>query len=125
MRTTLLLIPILVLTLALAGCTRAAMAPTEPGITMETEIGDEFSIVLDTDPAAGYQWRLKRGYNQAIVEHLGTYYRQAADSQAGGADVLDFRAAGAGRAELIFEYYLPNTGQPEEVRTFTILVDDD
>ena len=124
MKNPLLLSSFLAFALALAGCAQALLTSSEPA-TLETDIGDEFQIVLDTDPDAGYQWRLKRGYDQNIIEHLGTLYQDAAGVGTGGADVLTFRCVGAGQATLTFEYYLPNTGQPEEVRVFTIVVEDD
>jgi hypothetical protein len=100
----------------LSGCAPANF-PTDPQVVLDTDIGDEFEIALELEPGAPSQWRLKGGYNQQIVQHLGTYYRTD------GLDILTFRAVGAGRAELTFEYYLPNTGTPEEVRTFAIEVD--
>lgn len=118
----------LLLCLILAACTPALQTPTDPQLTLERDLGDEFEIVLESDLGTGHHWELVGGLDRKRVDLLSRYYQSASDpGPAGGQgmEIFLFRAAGVGETEITLGYYPPGATQPEATRTFTVDVEVD
>lgn len=123
---------LLVLTLSLAGCggkpTEPAVEPlviSDPGKSLEVAAGNEFKIIINSNPTTGYHWELVGELDDALVEFVSKEYR--ADEPvligSGGVDVWTFKAVAPGETDIVLGNYPPGEGEPaiQEI-TFTVLI---
>lgn len=130
MKKRLFLLFTLALTLAACGG-RPTASPVEeliisdPGKTVEVAAGNEFKIVIESNPSTGYHWELIGELDEKIVQFVSKDYRadEPVIPGSGGADVWTFHALAAGETAITLAYYPPGEGEPpaQEV-TFTIVV---
>ena len=90
--------------------------------------GEEFSIVLDSNPTTGYSWQLEKSFDKdvlGLIEH-GYLPPESPRRGAGGREIWDFRARKEGTAEIRLEYRRPweKDKLPIRTRTFTVLVSE-
>jgi len=149
------ILPFLVLlTVLVSGCapekprrrpTRASAPapgkPPSPGSTgrrqfttsdsvIEVAKGEEFTIVLNSNPTTGYSWRLAQPLDEGILMLVGNEYLQATPSGktpvmgAGGREVWSFRALSPGDAEISLEYVRAweKESRPAESAVFKVVV---
>ena len=127
-----ILLPLLMIALTLTGC---GGKPTEspvdelvisdPGKSIEVAAGNEFKIIIDSNPSTGYHWELIGNLDDTKIQFVSKDYR--ADEPvllgSGGSDVWTFKALAASETKIVLGNYPPGQGEPaaQEV-TFTIIV---
>jgi len=99
---------------------------SDPGKTIAVSAGNEFKIVIDSNPSTGYHWELIGDLDAAILQFVSKDYRasQMAAPGAGGQDVWMFKALAAGEATITLGYYPPSNEAVEPAQTvaFTVVV---
>ncbi len=77
--------------------------------TIETKVGDTFTIPLEANHTTGYSWRLAQQPDPAILKQLGEKYDEDSSGGvgAGGVETWTFQAMAKGTATLVFEYARP------------------
>jgi inhibitor of cysteine peptidase len=109
-------------TLAQAGSAR------QPTISKSYEVapGKRFKIMLESNRSTGYQWRLARPVDQAVVKLMGSGYESPRVKLpgAGGKEIWTFQAVGRGRTEITMKYIRPwEKGEaPARTARFVVVV---
>jgi len=119
-------------TVLLTACSSKAEPPQEklvisdPAKNLEAIVGNEFKIVIDSNPSSGYHWELGDDLDESIVEFVSTYYNPKSSVAPGssGQDVWVFKAMKAGEAHITLWYYSPSNelADPQQKATFTVTV---
>ena len=126
-----ILILFVALALALAACGgKDTPAPefviSEPGKSIEVTAGNEFKIVIESNPSTGYHWDLVGGLDENILQFISTEYRATEPVMpgSGGKDVWTFKALAPGETAIVLGYYPPSNEpvEPAQTVTFTIVV---
>jgi predicted secreted protein len=93
---------------------------TEPGTVFEVDVGDEVTIVLESNVTTGYAWALETPPLVDVVRFVDDVYVEPdpdlADPDlvgAGGHQELTFEAVGEGTAELSL-WYVRSFDDPKE-----------
>jgi len=97
---------------------------------IEVAKGEEFTIVLDSNPTTGYSWRLARPLDEDILMLIGSEYLQPTPSSktpvmgAGGRELWVFRALSPGNVEISLEYVRAweKGSRPAESAAFRVVV---
>jgi predicted secreted protein len=93
-------------TLPLLCCGTSPTEPSDPSVPIRVAAGEEFVLVLGSNPSTGYLWRLALPLDETIVRFLRSRYLPD-DSNgppgSGGKDFWTFVAVGRGRAVIHFE----------------------
>lgn len=124
---------IAVFVLALAGCERKSESSNQPAELqisnptkqLEAEVGNEFKIVIDSNPTTGYHWELVGEMNENIVEFISRDYRADTPQTvgSGGVDVWVFKALAAGETTIMLGYYPPgDSTEAQQTVTFNVVV---
>lgn len=101
----------------------------DPGEAIEVEEGLRFSIVLESNPTTGYQWRLAEPLDGEILGLVSAVFEKKGGGHAEGEEVVGapgeevwtFEALGKGEAEIRLEYVRPwEEKAPEESKTFKV-----
>lgn len=119
--------------LALAACSGKAAEPgtellniSEPGKSIEVTAGNEFKIVIDSNPSTGYHWDRIGDLDESIVQFVSSEYRAAGPAMpgSGGREVWTFKAVAPGETTVVLGYYPPSNDpvEPAQTVTFTIIV---
>ncbi|MFC1781457.1 protease inhibitor I42 family protein [Planctomycetota bacterium] len=93
---------------------------------IETTVGDNFTIQLDSNPTTGYSWRLA-GTLPDMLELVGSDFVMAENKEnivgAGGVEHWTFKAIREGETTLTFEYIRPweQDEPPAKEDTYTIM----
>ena len=115
------------LTLALSGCSTEVKANTEAGQTVNTVVGQEFTIALGSNPTTGYSWH--PNFDSVKVEKVSNEYK-ADDTTgkqivgSGGTEYFVFKGLQKGETQITFTYYRPwetPTAQ-DHTQVFTISI---
>ena len=77
--------------------------------TIESKVGDTFTIPLEANHTTGYSWRLAQAPDPAILKQLGEKYEEdnSGSVGAGGVETWTFQAMAKGATTLVFEYARP------------------
>lgn len=77
--------------------------------TIESKVGDTFTIPLEANHTTGYSWRLAQSPDSAILKQLGEKYEEDSSGRvgAGGVETWTFQAMSRGSTTLVFEYVRP------------------
>jgi len=93
---------------------------------IETKVGQEFNITLDSNQSTGYGWQLAEPLDESILQLVGSEYEppEGGGIGAGGQDLWTFKAVGEGETEIGLKYVRPweEDGVPAKERTFTVTV---
>lgn len=92
-------------------------------IMLKTKVGEEFQIVLPSNPTTGFQWSLGKKLNENKINLVSSDYipdkPQLAGS--GGNEVWVFKAVKSGKTKILFEYSRPwEKGKVEERKIYNI-----
>ena len=125
-----LFILLIVATLALTACGGKStdmpqLEISDPGKSIEVTAGNEFKIVIESNPSTGYQWKVVGALDETIVQFVSNEYRASEPVAlgSGGSDVWVFRAIAAGKTTITLGHYPPGEGQPAEQEiTFAVVV---
>jgi inhibitor of cysteine peptidase len=82
------------------------MVFNDPNKPIEITVGQQFKVVLDSNPTTGYQWQLAESLNESIVLLVGTDYQATSTNRvgAGGRQIFTFKAAGPGKTSIRVAY---------------------
>ena len=118
--------------LTLAACggnpTESAVQPlniSEPGKSIEVSAGNEFKIIIESNPSTGYHWDLVGALDESIVQFVSRDYRadEPVMPGSGGKDVWVFQAVAAGETTITLGHFPPGVdGSPAQEVTFTVVV---
>ena len=92
--------------------------------TLEARVGEEFTLVLESNRTTGYSWQLTEPFDEGIIRLISSEYK-APETRvigAGNKEVWTFKAVGKGRAIIHMEYVRPWEKDTPPVRTTTIEV---
>ena len=99
---------------------------SDPAKNLEATAGNEFKIVIDSNPSTGYHWELGDDLDESTVKFVSRDYRadEPVMPGSGGQDVWVFRAIKAGEAHITLWYYSPSNEptDPQQKVTFTVTV---
>jgi predicted secreted protein len=118
----------LLLAALLAACSSKPTEPTDPASTIEAKVGQEFEIVIESNPTTGYHWEIvEDSLDENIVQFVTREYESTSDPGllgGGGIDIWTFKALNAGEAKIMLGYYPPSNTptDPERMETFTVNV---
>lgn len=97
----------------------------DPGVPIKVRLGDEFSIVLASNPSTGFRWQMTMPEEQRIVSFLGSAHVASQEVMPGvpGEEVYQFKAMLPGETTAGFVYERPwETRTAPTRKIFTILV---
>ena len=93
-----LFILLVVATLALTACgSKSTDMPqleiSDPGKSIEVTAGNEFKIVIESNPSTGYQWKMVGALDETIVQFVSNEFRASEPVAlgSGGSDVWVLR----------------------------------
>lgn len=117
---------ILVLVAALLTACSLGSKPGNPQVMIEASAGQEFKVVLESNPSTGYHWEIIGDLDKSIVEFVSRDYRADKPVQpgSGGSDIFIFKAVAAGETTITLGYYPPSNDatEPDQQQTFTVVV---
>lgn len=116
----------LVSSMGLLACTSQSAAVISPGNNIETTVGQQFTVTLESNATTGYQWQLANPLNESIVKLVGSEYKAPQDGRIGqgGQEVWTFKAAGKGTTQISMKYVRSweKDVPPAQTKTFTVTV---
>ena len=94
---------------------------------IKVAVGENFSIVLESNQTTGYKWQFSKSINTTILEFQGSEY-EADDTGmvgAGGEEIWYFKAIAPGMTMIVLKYVRPweKDMYPLESKTFIINVE--
>jgi inhibitor of cysteine peptidase len=97
---------------------------TDPKKTIQCRIGGAFSIVLDSNPTTGYQWRLAYSPDEGFLKFINSRYMppKIELAGAGGKEIWSFKALSVGQKTIVFEYVRSWEKDKEPVKRMTFTV---
>jgi inhibitor of cysteine peptidase len=93
---------------------------------IEAQAGQNFTIILKSNPTTGYQWQLAKPLDESIVQLISPEYLTDKTKLvgAGGKQVWVFKALKAGQTNISLKYVRPwekNT-PPQNEESFVIII---
>ena len=91
---------------------------------IETKKGDEFSVVLETNPTTGYQWEID--FDSDYIQLVDREYLPTAPELigSGGQETFNFLALKSGETEMIFSYLrIWENEPPIEEKIYNIIIE--
>jgi inhibitor of cysteine peptidase len=119
---------LLFLSVILAACGNgpARLQPSDPAVPIEVSVGDQFEIVLASNPSTGYSWALVDELDPGVVAVISQAYKGEEDPApgSGGVDVWTFEALAPGETQIVLGYYPPSNDptDPQQILEFTVTV---
>lgn len=124
---------LLLIMLALAACAEKSDKPakltaddirvTDPDQAIEVKGGEEFTIMLETNPNTGLHWEIAVELDTAVVEYVWKeFVGKTAREDSPGWDVWTFKAIAPGETTITFGYYRGFTEDSTKTAEFKIIV---
>jgi inhibitor of cysteine peptidase len=112
-----------VLVFTLSGCTVGPEVKEyrDPNVPIVVEKGDEFAILLESNPSTGYQWKLAESLDTDVITLTTTEFEEA-DTEligASGEEKWTFKGVGLGDATISLTYIRPWEEEPQEQENMT------
>ena len=101
------------------------LAVSDAGKTIEVTAGNEFKIIVDSNPSTGYHWELVEALDTKVVDFVKKDYvaNEPVMPGSGGRDVWRFKANAPGQATITLGFYPPGDSDVNEQQlVFTIIV---
>ena len=99
---------------------------SDPAKILEASAGNEFKIIIDSNPTTGYHWEIIGEVDADVVEFVSRDFRgdEPVAVGSGGVDVWVFKAVAAGETHITLGYYPPSNDpvEPQQTVTFTVTV---
>lgn len=119
--------------LVLSGCGGTSEVPVQPtdlqvsdyARQLEATAGNEFKIILDSNPTTGYHWEVVGELDANVVQFISKNYKADGLQMpgSGGKDVWVFKAIAAGETTITLGNYPPDpSAEPEQTIVFTVVV---
>jgi len=91
---------------------------------INTVVGEEFKLGLESNPATGNQWMLARPLDEHLLKLLGTPEYKRPHSGDQGREILTFRALAEGRTEIYLKYgkLFENDAPPARKTNFVVVI---
>jgi|GEM_PF-578937 len=107
-----------VLLVAVSGCSWGGDAEEydDPNAPIVVEVGQEFVIVLESNPTTGYQWQLTEPLEEEVLSLVKTEFQEPEEDGlvgAAGEERWTFKAEGRGDTTIDFAYVRPWEEEPE------------
>jgi predicted secreted protein len=82
---------------------------SDPARTIEANVCDEFSVVLESNQTTGFGWDISRPLDEKVAMFVGSEYiaERGGLPGSGGREVWTFRACGPGKTTIAFKYVRP------------------
>lgn len=98
-----------------------------PNVPVEAQVGDEFSIVLPSNPTTGYKWELIKPVDGDVLELQDIEYTSKCEDGlvgCGGVEVWNFFATSEGETTISLKYARPweKHVKPVQTRVFKVIV---
>lgn len=127
---------LLVILLALSACSSKKPATKEntnpnliisdPAKKLEAIAGNEFKIVIDSNPTTGYHWEIVGKLDASVVKFISKEFKGSEPVMpgSGGRDIFTFKALKTGQTLITLEYYPPSNDpvEPQQTVSFTVTV---
>ncbi len=100
------------------------LAVSDPGKTIEVTAGNEFKIVIDSNPTTGFHWELVEALNTKVVDYVWKDYipDQPVMPGSGGKDSWRFKAIAPGQTTITLGDYQGMSDVASQTLVFTIIV---
>jgi inhibitor of cysteine peptidase len=93
---------------------------------METTAGESFTITLDSNPTAGYKWRIAQQIDTGLLELIDSRFIAPKTNLVGapGQEKWHFKAIKTGKAIISFDYIRPweKDELPAQRETFIVII---
>jgi inhibitor of cysteine peptidase len=101
-----------------------AIRGTKSDRIIETAVGKNFTITLDSNPTTGYNWQIVRQMDTGLVELVDSQYIAPKTDLVGspGHEEWHFKAIREGKAIISFEYKRPWEKDESPVQTESFIV---
>ena len=114
-----------IFTFIITACgTSESLQITDPNQTIEVNAGDEFTIVIESNPTTGYHWEIVGELKN--LEFISRDYQasEPITTGSGGIDVWTFKAIASGEAQITLGYYPPyeDPEPPQQTAIFIVTV---
>ena len=118
-------IPLVILILLFAGCAPSAPKEfTSPEQTIGMQVGEQFAIILDSNPTTGYGW--EADFDQALLKLVKSEYNPKDKPEAmvgvGGRQQFIFEALEKGETQVKLTYKRPWEQQAADTKTFSVSI---
>jgi predicted secreted protein len=95
--------------------------------TIKASVGEEFSIVIESNPTTGYSWKFAEPLDNTVIKLIGEEFLPPDNLRKGapGKQLWTFQAEGEGETTISLEYLRPweKGKQPARVATFTVIAE--
>jgi inhibitor of cysteine peptidase len=98
---------------------------SDPASTVQVKSGEEFVLVLGSNPTTGFTWRLAVPVDEKVVHFVRSEYKpDPSDGRVGvgGKDHWTFKAIAAGSTVISFQYQRSSEPAPVSTTAFTVEV---
>jgi predicted secreted protein len=99
---------------------------SDPAKQLEASAGNEFKIIIASNPSTGYHWELVEELDETTVQFVSREYRASEPVLAGsgGVDVWVFNAVSPGETSITLGYYPPANDpvEPQQIVEFIVTV---
>ncbi len=117
------------------GCAQTPVQPimksrvyTAQDSSIQAAVGQEFTIILDSNPTTGYSWEFSSPPDEQIIELIDSSFQPPRTrlKGAGGKQLWIFRAAASGQTTISLKYIRPWEKGIPPVRTasFAVVVEN-
>lgn len=102
---------------------------TDPAKPIQAKVGQEFGLLLESNPTTGYQWQLAEQPDQDVATMVINEYLGAESDRlgAGGHELWIFQATGPGKTVIKLAYLRPweKDKKPDKTVQYTVVVKDE
>lgn len=96
---------LLVSSVILAGCSSSPKQYTSPGTPIEVGVGQEFEIVLESNPSTGFEWQAPGALDKSLkLVDSGFISPKKQVPGAPGQQFWRYQGVSAGTSEISYEY---------------------
>jgi proline iminopeptidase len=75
----------------------------DSGRTLDLQVGDDFTVMLPSNPGAGYFWRVE-SFEEDVLRLISDPFYEEPKEAGSGYDVFGFRVVGSGSSPLVFSF---------------------
>ena len=99
---------------------------TDPSQPVRAQAGEDFQIIINSNPTTGYHWEIVGELDAKLVEFTSRDYNNVGPIMpgSGGVDIWTFKAVSDGETQITFGSYPPSldSTDPSQTVTFNISI---